>query len=168
MRIHKIIFAILLFLIMAGGTIMSFIAGKNIVNYEHPYLFASIFVILGIGIGIKMTRRINSRRAVPYDYQVPLFLSIGFVGLLAFLGCSINKEVSYTAEYEVRVVDKVYHSGYRGSPGGYSLFFYIGEEKKRLVCGEEFGKVVKIGNEIEICYHTSKVGFNFITSKRHE
>ncbi|RKD94075.1 hypothetical protein [Marinifilum flexuosum] len=164
MRIKETIFGILLFVTMIIGFFTIYIiVSQTIVNYEKPYLFGAIFIVLGILFGIKLSKRINRDKAIKYDYTLPFYLSIIFVGLLMFSSTICNERLSETSDYKVIVENKDYSQGYRGSSGTYTLYFYIGDERKRLVCSEELGETINRGNEIEIRFHKSKVGFDFIT-----
>jgi len=168
MRINELIFGILLFAIMVVGAFTIYIiVSQTIVNYEKPYLLGAIFIVLGIVFGIKLAQRINRNKVIKYDYQLPFYLSTGFVGLLMFSSTLLNEKMSETSDYKVVVENKDYNRGYRGSSGTYTLYFYIGEERKRLVCREEFGETINRGSEIEICFHKSEVGFDFISYIDH-
>ena len=168
MKINGILLGILVNLILIVGLFAAYIVFENVANYKKPYLFTSVFVVLGIWIGIKVSNRINKNNDVSYDYKLPLFLSMGFIGLLIYFGTILNEKISESTNYKVIVKSKHYTHGMRGNPGIYSLYFYIDEERKRLVCGEDFGEMVNVGNEIDVCIHKSKVGFHFLSLKKSE
>jgi hypothetical protein len=98
-----------------------------------------------------------------YDYRIPMYLSIGFIGIFLGLATTINESSASITNHQVKVLHKEYFEGPRGGFSSYSFHFFIGKEKKRWICHDHIGENIPIRSSLNIRYHKSKFGFDFIS-----
>jgi len=161
--------AIAMILSMIIGIITAVVGINMIENYYHPYWFSIIFGGLGLIVGFLIAKRfkpyiaVNPQIKSNYGMAI-LYISTGFLGLFLLFGSLLNQRLSKIDKCENYVVINKYRteSHYR-QPEINSLIVNIDGESQRLICSRDYWFRTSIGQNINLCLHKSKLGFDFIT-----
>lgn len=161
--------AILTLLSVFGGIFTLIVGISNIQNYYHPYWFGFIFGGPGLAIGIWIALRFKPIIAVNQrmknDYYLPIiFLSIGFLGLFLITGSFLNQRLSHIDNCDnFPVIAKYRQESRFRQPEINSLVVDINGESHRIICSRDYWYMTSIGDNIDLCLHTSQLGFGFIS-----
>jgi len=161
--------AILTVLLIFIGILTSIIGITKIQNYYHPYWFGLIFgglgLIVGIWIAIKLKPIIAINQRLKNDYYLPImYISIGFFGLFLMTGSFVNQGLSTVDKFDkYRVINKYRQESRFRQPEINSLVIDINGKSHRLICSREYWFRTSIGQSIDLCLYSSKLGFDFIT-----
>jgi len=164
-----ILIAMVLILSIFIGIIGFVVGSDNIENYNHPYLFEIIVGGIGIALGIKTSLKLKPFIAVNQKlktgYSIPvMFISAGFLGVFLLTGSLVNRKLSKVEDsVKYTVIDKYMSRGTLHTPGIISLNVIINGESQRLNCSRRYWDNVYIGQSIKLCYHTSPLGFDYIS-----
>lgn len=160
---------ILTFLLIIIGILTSIIGIIKIQNYYHPYWFGFIFgglgLIVGIWISIKLQPIIAVNQRLKNDYYLTIiYISIGFFGLFLMTGSFVNQGCSKVEKFDkYQVVNKYRQESRFRQPEINSLVIEIDGKSRRLICSREYWIRTSIGQSIDLCLYSSKLGFDFIT-----
>ena len=138
-------------------------------NYYHPYLFGLIFGGIGVIIGIWFAKKVKRHIAVdPQTKQnyVAVILSIatGFFGVSLMLGSFLNQGLSEIDKCDkYQVINKYRQERRLKQPEINSLVVDLKGKSIRLVCSHNYWFRTSNGQEIDLCLHNSKLGFDFIS-----
>lgn len=161
--------AIAMILSMIIGIITTVVGINMIENYYHPYWFSIIFGGLGLIVGFLIAKRfkpyiaVNPKIKSNYGMAI-LYISTGSLGVFLLFGSLINHRFSKIDKCENYIVIYKYRteSHYR-QPEINSLIVNIDGESQRLICSRDYWFRTSIGQNIDLCLHKSKLGFDFIT-----
>jgi hypothetical protein len=160
---------LLIILSVFGGIFTAIVGINNIKNYYNPYLFGLIFgglgLIIGIWIAMKLKPIIAVNKRIRNDYFLPImFFSIGLFGLFLMIGSFLNKGLSNIDNCDKFQIVNKYRQEYRYlRPEINSIVVSINGDSKRLVCSYRYWIRASISQNIDLCIHESKLGFDFIT-----
>lgn len=146
----------------------------KIKNYFHPYLFGLIFGGIGVIIGIWFAKKVKRYIAVnPQTKQnyvaVILFIATGFFGVSLMLGSFLNQglsEIDKCNRYQV--INKYRQESRFRQPEVNSLVVDLNGKQIRLVCSRDYWFRTSNGQKIDLCLHSSKLGFDFISITNDE
>lgn len=162
---------IILILSIFIGIFGAIIGIDKIKNFDHPYLFGLIFgsvgVIIGIWVAIKLKRHIALNPHVKQNYVIVIiFIATGFFGVSLMLSTFLNLRLSDIDKCERYQVINKYRQEYRFRQSEVnSLVVDINGKSCTLVCSREYWIRTSIGDNIDLCLHKSKLGFDFISIK---
>lgn len=140
----------------------------NIQNYNHPYAFGFTLGIIGLILGIYISKKakpyIAVNKKMKRDFWLPTtYISIGFIGISLWLGSMINHRLSRIEKCDnFTIVDKYRTESRHRSPEINTIVVNINGQSQRLICSYGYWKGVSIGQNIELCLYSSKLGFDFI------
>lgn len=161
--------AIAMILSMIIGIIAAVVGINMIENYYHPYWFSIVFGGFGLVIGILMAKRfkpyiaVNPKIKSNYGMAI-LYISTGFLGVFLLLGSLVNYKLSKVEKCENYIVINKFRTESRTrQPEINSLIVNIDGKSQRLICSRDFWFKTSIGQNIDLCIHKSKFGFDFIT-----
>jgi len=138
-------------------------------NYYHPYLFGLIFGGIGVVIGIWFAKKV--KRHIAFNPQtkqnyftVILFIATGFFGVSLMLCSFLNQGLSEIDKCDkYQVINKYRQESRFRQPEINSLVVDLNGKSFRLVCSRDFWFSTSNGQEIDLCLHSSKLGFDFIS-----
>jgi hypothetical protein len=157
------------FLSVMTGILTSVIGINKIQNYYHPYWFGLIFGGVGLLSGIWTALKIKPIIAVNHrmknDYILPIvYISIGFFGLFLMTGSFLNQSLSTIGKCDsFPVIDKCRQASRFRQPEINSLVVNINGEAHRLICSQVYWFRTSVGQNINLCIHESKLGFDYLT-----
>ncbi len=164
-----LLISILITLSVFIGLITGVIGIHNIENYYHPYIFGTIFGGFGVFIGIWVASKLKPIIAVNdrmrKDYHIPtMFIVTGFAGLLLMSSVFINDGLSRVDKYgNYQVINKYRQESKYRQVEINSLIVDLEGKSFRLVCSRNYWYKTSIGQQINLCLHKSKLGFDFIS-----
>lgn len=138
-------------------------------NYYHPYIFGLIFGGIGVVLGIWFAKKVKRHIAVnPQTKQnyiaVILFIATGFFGVFLMTGSFINQGLSKIDKCDrYQVINKFRKESRFRQPEVNSLIVDLNGKSFRLICSRDYWFRTSIGQEIDLCLHNSKLGFDFIS-----
>lgn len=138
-------------------------------NYYHPYLFGLIFGGIGVVIGVWFAKKVKRYIAVNTKTKqnyvtVILFIATGFFGVTLMLGSFLNQGLSEIDKCDrYQVINKYRQESRFRQPEINSLVVDLNGKSFRLVCSRDYWFRTSNGQEIDLCLHSSKLGFDFIS-----
>ncbi len=138
-------------------------------NYYHPYIFGLIFGGIGVIVGIWFAKKVKRHIAVNHHTRqnyvvVILFIATGFFGFSLMLGSFINQGLSEIDKCDIyQVINKYRQESRFRQPEINSLVVDLNGKSFRLICSHDYWFSTSNGQEIELCLHSSKLGFDFIS-----
>jgi len=150
------------------GIFAAIVGINGIENYNHPYVFGLIFGILGLIIGIYIAKKTKPYIAVnnklKRDFWLPtMFISVGFIGISLLVGSEINYRLSRIEKCDSFTIVGKYRSEYRyRSSEINTIVVNVNGKSQRLICSYDYWESVSVGQNIELCLYSSRLGFDFV------
>lgn len=154
----------------AIGSLLFFAIGlKDIDNYFDWLTFSASLIVAGILFGIIVYFVLGYFMPNIKTYKNSKGVGILFPLIFAFalvsfgLGSIVNETSNQTIECKEYVIQDMGESGTRTR--AYYIFVNNGEKIERLSFGKTFNKMHKIGDTVNLCITTGRLGFKYYKIK---
>lgn len=156
---------------LAVGTLLFLAIGlKDIDNYTDWLSFAFFLFIIGILIGMSVyfilryfIPQISTyKNSKGVGFLLPLIC--GFTLITFGSGTLLNESKSQNTECKKYIIQEMRISGFKYQ--SYDIFIYNGFELERLSFGKAFYNEYKVGDEVDLCIITGRLGFKYYRIKQ--
>lgn len=158
--------AILIFLF--GSIFLAILAFQDIPKYDRPYLFIIIISAIGILLGFLLWQNVKPivwKNAIyqPDNPTASVIIIMSVIGILLFVANKINVISSQRTSCDTfSIIDKYRKEGGSRQPEVNTLVVNLKGKSETVVCDYDFWLNKKVGEQIELCFNKSLLGFNYI------
>ncbi|AKQ44930.1 hypothetical protein TH63_03700 [Rufibacter radiotolerans] len=165
---NALILALIVMSSLLGSMILAINAFKDISKYNEPYLFTAIIIVIGLAIGYSIWKKVKPiilRYSLKKydDGTMSALVIMTVIGALLFAINELNISLSYKTGCDSFFVVNKYRqeSGFR-KPEINTLVVNLGNKQETVVTNYNLWLNPKIGDEINLCFYESFLGFNYI------
>jgi hypothetical protein len=164
--------ALIVFLIVMtslfGSMYLAIIAFQDIPKYHSPYLFVVIVSAIGLSVGYIIWKKVKPT-ILKYsikkndDGTMSVFVMMTIICILLFTVNELNILSAYKTNCDSYTIENKYRSesGY-SKPEVNTLVVNLINKRETVVCKYNFWISKRIGDEINLCFYESLLGFNYI------
>jgi hypothetical protein len=167
-RKNALILGLVVITSLFGSMFLAIIAFQDIPKYNKPYLFTAVISAIGIFTGHFIWKKVKPT-IMKYSFRkkadrdLSAFVIMTIVGLLLFTINGLNILSAYKTNCNSYIIIDKYReeSGFR-KPEVNTLVVDIVNKAETVVCKYDFWNEQRIGNQINLCFYESILGFNYI------
>lgn len=163
----RFMFTAISVLFAAGGIVAGVAAAIKLEKYFHEWIFAIVFGIPGLLIGILAGKKydaIMKNSLLPHLYSdKPSFnIMFSFVGLSLLAGTWINQGFSVAEDRTYLVVSKEYSPRMAKRTPKYYLIIRTDKGDEQINCNSDYWERKSPGQYIKVVHNKSFIGFDYV------